>query len=112
VSLPAADPRGRRINDEIRTLQHRAHKLVEARFVTSRTYSHPDEAPSYARLRFHRGTWTGDIELSEFAGDELTALERLAETMHACGFDEQVMLTHTIEELHALKPLNGPVRAA
>jgi hypothetical protein len=105
--IPDAGSRGRKLTDEISTLNHRMPGIVEARLVTARTYTHPDEAPSYARLTYHKGRWNGDIKLQEFASTELAALEALAETLYALGFDEQVVLTHTIAELRAQQPGAG-----
>jgi hypothetical protein len=89
MTLASATNKGRRIAENLCTYYHRAHKLVEARFTCTKPYSHPDEAPNFARLRFHKGTWHGDIEISQFAADELKALTSLASTLRDMGFEEQ-----------------------
>jgi hypothetical protein len=99
MTLASATNKGRRIAENLCTYYHRAHKLVEARFTCTKPYSHPDEAPNFARLRFHKGTWHGDIEISQFAADELKALTSLASTLRDMGFDEQPALTVTIAAL-------------
>jgi hypothetical protein len=102
--LPAVDTRGRKISEEVQTIFHRKNELVEARFSTTRTYHHPDEAPSFARLRFHRGSWNGDIEIQEFAKNETDALKVLADQLVMLGFDEPQALVNVREALSAAPP--------
>jgi hypothetical protein len=106
LTLPKAHARGRTIpvdTGSLVTVWHRAHKLVEARYSDTRLYSHPDDAPAYARLRHVKGMWPGDIELAAFASDELDALLSLAHTLEECGYELDPMHIHTIEELTALR---------
>jgi hypothetical protein len=91
---------------------HRAHGLVEARYAETRLYSHPDDAPAYARLRHVKGLWSGDIELAAFAADELDALKSLATTLVECGFELEHMHLHTIEELDRIKSATPPAPTA
>ena|SRR6185312_11896690 len=108
MTIPAVDTRGRKISEEVQTIFHRKNQLVEARFVTIRTYHHPDEAPSFARLRFHRGVWNGDIEIQEFAKLESAALDALADTLVTLGFEEPKELAHVRAELRAAPPQATP----
>lgn len=102
MKVPTPDSRGRTLSPEIRVHYHGGTKrpsVVEARFNTKLTYTHPDEAPNYARLTFYRGTWVGDIEFAEFAETELDALRALATMLQNNGFTERPVLRVTIEAL-------------
>jgi hypothetical protein len=115
VTLPKAHARGRTIPVEtgsLATVWHRAHNLVEARYAETRLYSHPDDAPAYARLRHVKGMWSGDIELAAFAADELDALKSLATTLTECGYEIDPMHLHTIEELDRIRSATPPAPTA
>jgi hypothetical protein len=111
LTLPKAHARGRTIpvdTGSLVTVWHRAHKLVEARYSDTRLYSHPDDAPAYARLRHVKGMWSGDIELAAFAKDERTALLSLAGTLTECGYEIDPMHLHTIDELGRIVAAEPP----
>jgi hypothetical protein len=111
LTLPKAHARGRTIpvdTGSLVTVWHRAHKLVEARYSDTRLYSHPDDAPAYARLRHVKGMWSGDIELAAFAKDEFTALVSLMGTLQECGYEIDPMHLHTIDELGRIAAAEPP----
>jgi hypothetical protein len=111
LTLPKAHARGRTIpvdTGSLVTVWHRAHKLVEARYSDTRLYSHPDDAPAYARLRHVKGMWSGDIELQAMAATEIEALTNLAGTLTECGYEIDPMHLHTIDELGRIAAAEPP----
>jgi hypothetical protein len=112
------DTRGRRISEEIRVHYHARCGLFEARLKTKQPYSHPEDAPDYARLKFYRGQWLGDVEIADFAEDEVSALRQLAkilETLDDPGLTDLSALTSTIGELErhaAARAARGATRKA
>lgn len=114
TALRPADTRGRRISNEIRIHRHNSCGLFEARLKTKQRYTDPEDAPDYARLKFYRGSWVGDVEIAEFAEDEVTALRRLAKVLETLGdprLTDLAALNSTIGELARTAATHAPASA-